>query len=154
MRTPNPITDMHRDSRVGICNNNYSLYISEHWLNGIRLTFILLWGAVGLRETFQLLDDPECDRLGRQSWVLLAIVATEFLICVKFGWATITKPLPRSIALWWLAGLGIAMLYTVIRFYIFKPTKLPQPEKESIQLSPVHHSNHADTSQQNNKKIL
>ena len=28
--------------------------------------------------------------------------------------------------------------YTVIKFYIFKPTKLPQPEKENIRLSPVH----------------
>ena len=69
----------------------------EHWMNGVRLFFLLLIGAVGLRETFQLMDDPECEKLGRQSWVLLAIVVTELLICVKFGWETITKPLPRSI---------------------------------------------------------
>ena len=46
---------------------------------------MLLWGAVGLREIFQLLDDPKCNKLGRQSFVLAAIVATEFLICLKFG---------------------------------------------------------------------
>ena len=115
-------------------------FFSEHWLNGIRLAFILLWGAVGLRETFQFLDDPECDHLGRQTLVLLAIVATEFLICVKFGWDTITKPLPRSIALWWLAGLALLLVYTVIRFYIFKATKLPKPEKENVRLSPIYTS--------------
>jgi phosphatidylserine synthase 2 len=76
-----------------------------------------LWGAVGLRETFQLLDDPECDRLGRQSWVLVAIVSTEFMICVKFGWATITKPLPRSIALWWLAGLAFLVCISKLKFH-------------------------------------
>ena len=46
----------------------------EHWIHAVRLFFLLLIGAVGLRETFQLLDDPECDKLGRQSWVLLGTV--------------------------------------------------------------------------------
>ena len=46
----------------------------EHWIHAVRLFFLLLIGAVGLRETFQLLDDPECDKLGRQSWVLLGKV--------------------------------------------------------------------------------
>ena len=34
----------------------------ENPLNFVRLGFILFWGAVGLRECFQLLDDPDCDR--------------------------------------------------------------------------------------------
>ena len=37
----------------------------------------------GLRETFQLLDDPEFNQLGRQTWVLILIVITELLICIK-----------------------------------------------------------------------
>ena len=45
---------------------------------------------VALRETFELLDNPECGKLGRQSWVVITIVVTELLICIKFGWATIT----------------------------------------------------------------
>jgi len=107
----------------------------ENWLNFVRLLFILFWGAVGLRECFQLLDDPECDRLGRQSWVLLAIIATELLICVKFGWETITKPLPRSIAMWWLLGLALFVVYTVIKFVIFKPTKLKLPPTDKVNKS-------------------
>ena len=110
----------------------------EHWLNGIRLFFMLLWGSVGLRETFQLLDDPDCDKLGRQSWVLAAIVSTEFLICIKFGWETITKPIPQSIMIWWIAGIAIIVLYTFIKFEIFKPPRLPRPEKEQVRISPVH----------------
>eukprot|EP00096_Caligus_rogercresseyi_P010772 TRINITY_DN4020_c0_g1_i1.p1 TRINITY_DN4020_c0_g1~~TRINITY_DN4020_c0_g1_i1.p1 ORF type:complete len:457 (+),score=134.28 TRINITY_DN4020_c0_g1_i1:64-1434(+) len=102
----------------------------EHWLNFVRLFFILLWGAVCLRETFQLLDDPECDKLGRQSWVLLAVISTELLVCLKFGWGTMTKPIPQSIVLWWLAGAVLIVIYTFVKFVILKPTRLPQPEKE------------------------
>lgn len=29
-----------------------------HWVNLVRLIFILPWGAVALREVFQFLDDP------------------------------------------------------------------------------------------------
>ena len=76
----------------------FVLWVSpNHWLNGVRLGFLLLWGAVGLREVFQLLDDPDYNKIGRQSWMLLCIVCTEVLICIKFGWETITKPLPRYV---------------------------------------------------------
>jgi phosphatidylserine synthase 2 len=110
----------------------------EHWLNGARLLFILLWGAVGLRETFQLLDDPECYKLGRQSWVLISIVLTEFLVCIKFGWETVTMSIPRPVVLFWLLGSILLVVYTFVKFEIFKPTQLPQPEKEHFRISPVH----------------
>ena len=92
-----------------------------------------------MRETFQLLDDPECDKLGRQSWVMLAIIVTELLICIKFGWATITKPLPRHIAMWWVLGAALLLIYTVVKFYLLKPNHIPKPEKENIRMgSPVN----------------
>ena len=69
----------------------------------------------GLRETFQLLDDPECDKLGRQTWVLILIIMTELLICMKFGWNTITKPLPRHIAMWWVLGATLLIVYTFVK---------------------------------------
>merc|ERR1719419_1230643 len=114
----------------------------ENPLNFARLGFILFWGAVGLRECFQLLDDPECDRLGRQSWVLLAIIATEFLVCIKFGWSTVTKPLPRTIAMWWVLGLALFIIYTVIKFVIFKPTKLKPAKASGSQSKPKPESIH------------
>jgi len=107
----------------------------NHILNPIRLLFILLWGAVCLRETFQLLDDPECNKLGRQTWVLITIIMTELLICIKFGWTTITKPLPRHIALWWVLGATLLIVYTFVKFYLFKPDHVPKPEKEDISIS-------------------
>ena len=72
-----------------------------------------------MRETFQLLDDPEFNQLGRQTWVLIMIIMTELLICIKFGWATITKPLPRHIALWWVLGALILIGYTFVKVRVF-----------------------------------
>ena len=86
----------------------------------------------GLRETFQLLDDPECNKLGRQTWVLITIVMTELFICIKFGKETMTKPLPRHIALWWVLGAALLIIYTFVKFYLLKPEHVPKPEKENI----------------------
>ena len=71
--------------------------------------------------------------------MLLAVVVTEVLVCVKFGWDTITVPLPKHIALWWMAFAGVLLVYTFIKFFIFKPTKLKEPEKEAhvVHGSPV-----------------
>ena len=35
-------------------------------------------------------------------------------------WATITTPLPRHIALWWVLGAGLLLVYTVVKFYLLK----------------------------------
>ncbi len=101
----------------------------EHWINFARLFFMLLWGAVALREVFQLLDDPNCHTIGRQSWILVSVVLTELLICLKFGWETMTKPIPQSIALWWLFGLVMLIAYTMVKFVLLKPTQLAKPER-------------------------
>ena len=99
---------------------------------------MLLWGAVCMRESFQLLDDPNCNKLGRQSWVLAMIISTEFMVCAKFGWETITKPIPRSIIMWWIAGFALLVVYTLTKFVLFKPTRLAEPEKEKLRVSPIH----------------
>ena len=70
---------------------------------------------------------------------MIAIVVTELLICIKFGWSTITKPLPRHIALWWVLGAALLLVYTVVKFYLLKPNHIPKPEKENIRMgSPVN----------------
>ncbi|CAG0884763.1 unnamed protein product [Cyprideis torosa] len=81
---------------------------ADNNLNLIRMFCMLFWGAVGIREIFQYLDDPECDTIGRQCWMLIAIIATEFLVVIKFGKETVTKPIPQHIALLW--GLGLVGL--------------------------------------------
>ena len=49
--------------------------------------------------------------------------------------------------MWWLAGILGVIIYTIVKFVILKPTKLPKPEKEQVRLSPIHtnYSNENDT---------
>ncbi|XP_060556439.1 phosphatidylserine synthase 2-like [Ruditapes philippinarum] len=95
----------------------------EHYLNLGRLVFILFMGAAALRETFQYLDDPEPNKFGRQSWMMIAIVITELLVTVKFDYETITKPLPKTIAYFWILGFLGLVGYTVWKFYIKRDVK-------------------------------
>lgn len=96
----------------------------EHYLNLTRLVFFLFLGAASLRETFQYLDDPEPIKFGRQSWMILAIVITELLVTIKFDFATISKPLPKHIAYFWILGFMGLVAYTVWKFYIKRDCKM------------------------------
>ena len=89
-----------------------------HWVNLVRLLLVLPWGAVALRETFQFLDDPDIDTIGRQSWTFLAIICTELLIELKFGWETVTIPFPREIVLLWVGIILLLLMWTLWNFYI------------------------------------
>jgi len=60
---------------------------------------------------------------------MVAIVVTELLICLKFGWNTITKPLPKHIAIWWVVGCCLLVGYTVIKFYCSNRTRFPGRRK-------------------------
>lgn len=89
-----------------------------HWVNLVRLIFILPWGAVALREVFQFLDDPDFTKFGRQSWLFLSIVCTELLIVIKFGWDTVTIPFPRHVISMWVGFVVLLVLWTIWNFYI------------------------------------
>ncbi|KAG8182576.1 hypothetical protein JTE90_021716 [Oedothorax gibbosus] len=88
-----------------------------HMLNILRLILMVFAGAVSVREYFQLLDDPNCKTFGRQSWVTVSIVITEFLVIAKFDFETITKPLPTHILYFWIFALFILFLWTVWKFF-------------------------------------
>lgn len=90
----------------------------EHYLCLGRLVFYLFMGAVSMRETFQFLDDPNCKKFGRQSWMIAVIIITELLIIMKFDWETITKPLPTSVLCFWIIGLLGLVLWTIWFFCI------------------------------------
>ncbi|GFT57127.1 phosphatidylserine synthase 2 [Nephila pilipes] len=88
-----------------------------HLLNILRLVLMVFAGAVSVREYFQLLDDPNCKTFGRQSWVMVAIVITEFLVIAKFDYNTITKPLPTHIIYFWIFALCSLFIWTVWKFF-------------------------------------
>lgn len=88
-----------------------------HFIMQARMALYLGIGAVSLNETFRYMDDPTCKRFGQQAWVVAAIVSTEVLICIKFGWETISIPLPMHVAAFWILFFGTWTLWTVWNFW-------------------------------------
>ncbi|KAF7259751.1 hypothetical protein EG68_03013 [Paragonimus skrjabini miyazakii] len=60
----------------------------------------------------------KCKRVGQQAWMLSSIIITELLIIMKFGWDTVSKPLPRSITVLWFVGILGLTLWTFWHFYV------------------------------------
>ena len=58
-----------------------------------------------------------CKRFGQQAWVVAAIVATEILICVKFGWDTLSIPFPFHVSAFWILFVSIWFIWTVWNFW-------------------------------------
>lgn len=79
-----------------------------------------------------ILFSRNCKKFGRQSWLVIAIIITEFLITIRFDWETIRKPLPRHISLFWLIGLASLAVWTFWKFYIKKDVKHDIPEGNSL----------------------
>lgn len=119
----------------------------EHYLCLGRLIFFLFIGAAGMRETFQYLDDPNCRKLGRQSWIVVTIIITEFLIVVKFDLHTVTKPLPGPIVSVWLVGIISLAVWTTFKFYILRDVKNDVPQISEK-------SSSSDTQLQENAEVL
>ena len=59
-----------------------------------------------------------CKTFGAQSWIASALIITEMLVALKFDWDTITKPLPRPVAIVWIVGLTGLALWTLWHFYL------------------------------------
>jgi len=84
---------------------------SGHPVNILRC---VLWGFIGLpalRQTYVFMTDSSCLRIGTQAWVALAIILTEVMIWVKFGFVRPNAPWKladlSSTVLWWLPSLFI-----------------------------------------------
>lgn len=82
-----------------------------------------------------------CKKFGQQAWLILAIIITEVLVVVKFGWETITIPIPAHIAYFWITGFLGLVGYTVWKFWIKRDVKndvaMESREKKSEDISEV-----------------
>jgi hypothetical protein len=56
--------------------------------------------------------------MGTQTWLCIAIITTEVLIVLKFDWATVTKPFPPDIALYWIIFLSALFAWTLFQFFL------------------------------------
>ena len=69
------------------------------------------------------------------------IIITEFLIVVKFDWETISKPLPRHISLFWIAGALGLLFFTFWKFFIYRDVKNDVLVEEKKETNGVKYSN-------------
>ncbi len=79
-------------------------------------------------DQYLLLPFRNCKRFGQQSWIMAAIIVTETLIGLKFGWDTVTKPPPFHIVVFWAVLLLLLTAYTMWQFFpsCIKRTNSPQ----------------------------
>ena len=88
-----------------------------HWLNILRLFILSFASASSLAEYYMFTTDVNCVKIGQQAWVVVAIVATEVLILVKFCRNLILKPPPSvNVFLFWLALFLLWLLYAVYHY--------------------------------------
>jgi len=61
------------------------------------------------RQYYVYVTDARCKRLGTQCWVLVAITATEAIICTKFGRTLFGHTQIRNVILWLLVQLVMSV---------------------------------------------
>ncbi|CAH3024348.1 unnamed protein product [Porites evermanni] len=112
------ITALFLTAELNLFYLKFILWIPPpHFIMQARMALYVGMGAVSLNETYRYMDDPTCKRFGQQAWVVAAIVATEILICVKFGWDTLSIPFPFHVSAFWILFVSIWFIWTVWNFW-------------------------------------
>lgn len=92
-------------------------------LNLYRLLFFSFAGAPALSQYYCFVTDSRCVRFGTHAWVLLAIIITEFFVCLKIGMGIFNQVRPPNFVIWgWSIGLA-ATLIIALFLYIRDNTK-------------------------------
>ncbi|KAJ7019432.1 phosphatidyl serine synthase-domain-containing protein [Mycena alexandri] len=105
----------------------------EHPIVILRLVFIFLCALPAVRELFQYVNDSRrAVRMGQHVWLLLATVATEDLVIIKWSKGQFPAPLPRAVKWGWSVGLGILVLYPVVQFGIPAVRKYVRKQKKRL----------------------
>jgi phosphatidylserine synthase 2 len=83
----------------------YLLWVPvSHPLNLYRLILMFFACMPAVRELYQYVTDPKCQRLGVHAWMTVANIMTELLICIKFGEGEFTNPTPSIVRMSSLSG--------------------------------------------------
>ncbi|KAJ1513543.1 hypothetical protein HMI54_014859 [Coelomomyces lativittatus] len=97
----------------------YILWVPPaHWLNTYRVFLYFLCGIPATREAYQYLSDSLCKRIGIQAWLVVVMVCTEVLICIKFGSDMFPEPFPLPIIIFWTTFLAALVGYAIFHFGI------------------------------------
>ena len=96
----------------------YLLWIPPpHWINIARLCYYFFAGIPAVREFYQYVADPECKRVGAQTWLIAASILTELLLVFKFGRGEFPNPAPKNVVMFWAFLLVGLVVYPIWRFW-------------------------------------
>jgi len=96
-----------------------------------RLFFIAAMGAVSIREAYDYLSGITFE-IGQSAWIAISVIITEAMICVKFGWDTITTPFPQHIKIFWVLVLSMYIIWSFWPLWKVDIT-LEKPEEETTE---------------------
>ncbi|KAI8869095.1 PSS-domain-containing protein [Ramicandelaber brevisporus] len=88
----------------------------EHPLVTYRLILMFLFGLPAVREFYDYLSDPNCKRIGAQLWLILAIILTEVIICIKWSRGLFTEPAPMFVKAFWVVFMTSLISYALWQF--------------------------------------
>jgi len=87
-------------------------------LNSYRLLILWLLSMPALREWYEYVTtEGSTRRLGKDMWLLLAIMGAELAVCLKFGWHLFKTP-PAAVFYSWTFSLLLLTLWVLFRFDI------------------------------------
>jgi phosphatidylserine synthase 2 len=112
----------------------YILWIPPaHPLNTARLVLVFFCSMPAVREAYQYLHDDRCSRFGAQAWLMVTIVCTEVLICIKYDPALFQMPFPAHVVHFWTFMTSALVVYPLWRFAILPRFNSSSPLSRSKQ---------------------
>jgi len=96
----------------------------ESNLNWIRLLIVIISAAPSIREIYQYVTDPRCNRFGSQAWILVAILVVEVALIVKTGADVLPienwrEYFPLGVRVVW--GVYTVLYFSFVVFYFRRP---------------------------------
>jgi hypothetical protein len=114
----------------------------ESNFNSYRLVLVFLVGIPAAAEYYEFLSNPDCWRLGQNSWMLLSIAIFEVLLWLKFSANGIlfTEPPPDEVLYPIVAFLSMFTVWMLLFFSrprpILTPQHTPRQAHETFAASP------------------
>ncbi|KAF8819605.1 phosphatidyl serine synthase, partial [Cardiosporidium cionae] len=91
---------------------------TSHWIVILRTVFWGIVSASGIREFYEYMMDSNCDRMGVQCWLDIAMVLSELLLAIKWSHGLVWYyPCPTWILISWII---IFIVFVVTTFSIWK----------------------------------
>jgi hypothetical protein len=89
----------------------------------------MLVSMPAMREFYEYFSNKECNRLGVNCWVIIAMIFTEVLICIKFCvkpyiLSNLLIPFPPNIWVPWVIFIFLGLIWMILFFSIKRKNRI------------------------------